>query len=93
MNKILAAILFLFSSAAIADQYLCVVDAAAGFNYSKENSRWDSTRITPRKKFIISPQKEKNKTGYLLKQMGESNVPDQKCEAGFNAKGFLVCGQ
>jgi hypothetical protein len=34
--------------------YLCVSEAATGFNYNEQTKRWEITKFTPDKKYLLS---------------------------------------
>lgn len=93
-------LLFLCPTRVFADQYLCIVEHATGFRYSKTLKEWNSVVFKDDSKYLITPAKDKkcwpdyplktDKCEYLIKTFGE-NGSSIKCTDPINDAGFLRC--
>ena len=80
---------FTLTGAALAQQYLCVAEQAAGFSYDKEKKEWKTTTFGVRSKYVVS-KAEGAKHAFEVTEIGKT-VPSFYCESDFDRLGFLRC--
>ena len=82
-------VLLLVSSICSAEQYICIAETSAGFNYSETSKKWESTRFNTEKKYIIS----ESDSEYYAREVVRigSDYPVASCVEGFNSHGYLLC--
>lgn len=73
-------------SIAVAESYLCMADAAAGFAYSKETQTWQPVSVKKMDKRYVLKEKDGK---WLWTEMGSPAV--FPCEGGFSKEGSISC--
>lgn len=89
LNLIVLAQLVAVAPSALAQSYVCAVDAATGFAYDKATRQWKSADFKPDSKYVISRTKEQSHA-WQVTETGAS-VPTAFCEKGFTDDGELGC--
>ncbi len=79
------------STAAHAEQYICVADKVVGFLYDKDTKEWLGSNFTVDGKYVIK-QTADGVNAYTVTKMGESWT-ELLCKEGFNQYGYLFCEQ
>ena len=72
-----------------AEQFLCVAERSAGFNYQATTDSWNNANFRTDAKYIIAQSKD-SYSAYEVKRVGD-NIPSSLCAKGFNEAGFLFC--
>jgi hypothetical protein len=74
---------------AIADEYFCTPEHAAGFSYDESIKDWKDIKYPATTYYTITPIRF-GKHAYVVKQLGNPD-PLVFCQAGFSSAGYLLC--
>ena len=78
MRLITLIFLLIFPCWAVANQYICITEDAAGFYYNEDLNKWKSTRITSDIKYLVSLKdmnvKQFGKEVFIFEECSEATV-------------------
>ena len=80
---------FTLTGAALAQQYLCVAEQAAGFSYDKATKEWKNATFKVSSKWLVS-KADGTKYAFQVTEVGKTR-PSFRCESDFDEYGYLSC--
>ncbi len=80
---------FTLTGAALAQQYLCVAEQAAGFSYDKATKEWKNATFKASSKYLIS-KADGTWGAFQVTRIGDDS-PFIFCKSDFNEASFLLC--